>query len=245
LLSPGWAGDHVRALDVYVLMGQSNMSGRAPLEGLVAFPNAAHVSMLRAGQWLPAQEPVSDEPGAKLGPGLPFANALFTVNHRDSGLIPCSKGGTKIDEWLPSRDPNTLYGSCIEKLANAGVRSSLKGLLYYQGEFDTWTLKDAESWPRKFVDLIESFRRDAGNPDLPVVFTQIGPRPDPYWEPQARLIELQGKLNLRMGAMVSATDLEFQSDRLHLTQEGELTLGTLYARAMVELQAKLPPQRGP
>jgi hypothetical protein len=226
-------------------MGQSNMSGRAPLEGLAAFPNAAHVFMLRAGQWLPAREPVSDEPGAKLGPGLAFANELFTMNHRDSGLIPCAKGGTKIDEWLPSGEANTLYGGCIRKLASAGVRGSLKGLLYYQGEFDTWNLKDAESWPWKFTDLVESFRRDAGNPDLPVVFTQIGPRPDPYWEPQARLIELQGKLNLRMGAMVSATDLRFQSDRLHLTQESELTLGTLYARAMAELQATRPPQQEP
>ena len=122
-------------LEIYVLAGQSNMSGRASLEGLPAFKNAAHASVYRAGRWRPAREPVSDDPAAKLGPSLSFADALYDLRPRPIGLVNCAMGATKIRQWQPSENPKSLFGACVSRAQEASKRGTIKGFLWYQGEF--------------------------------------------------------------------------------------------------------------
>ena len=216
-------------------MGQSNMAGRAPLAGLPRFRNAGRIEMFRGGAWKPAAEPVGEEADDLVGPALAFADALVDLRPQPVGLVPCAKGGTKIDDWRADDAPASLFGACLAKLKAASARGRLAGILFYQGEYDTWRIEDAEAWPDKFKAMIETFRSRAGAADAPVVFTQIGPRPAAGDAPAVRLIALQGALRLRNGAMVSATDLPFQDDRLHLTQKGQLDLGRRYAGAMGRL----------
>ncbi len=227
-------------LDIYVLAGQSNMSGRASLEGLPAFKNAAHVLAYRAGKWRPAREPVSDDPAAKLGPSLSFADALYDLRPRPIGLVNCALGATKISQWRPSENPKSLFGACVLRAQEASTRGMIKGFLWYQGEFDAWSTKAAERWPGRFLTMIKGFRRAFKDKDLPVVFTQIGPRPSSpnRNRPLARLIQLQGQLRLRDAKMVSAADLSYKSDHLHLNQASQLRLGRMYARAMNALLAQ-------
>lgn len=226
---------HAETLDIYILAGQSNMSGRAPLEGIPTFKNAAHVFAYRAGRWQPAHEPIADEPEAKLGPSLSFADALFDLRPHAIGLVNCAKGGTKIEQWQPSEDPNSLFAFCVLRAKEASERGRIAGFLWYQGEFDTWTMDAAEGWPIRFLSMIKGFRQNFGSEKLPVIFTQIGPRPsntDRGWPPLTRLIELQGQLKVQNAAMVSAADLSYQNDHLHLDQRSELELGRMYAKAM-------------
>ena len=221
-------------LDVYILAGQSNMSGRAPLDGVPPFPHAAGIVMERAGHWVPALEPVSDEPEARLGPSMAFADALLTERPGRIGLVPCARGGTHIRQWAPEA-PDGLFRTCLARVRsvlNGGTR--LAGLLWYQGEYDTWSMADAEAWPERFRALAAAFRSALAAPRLPIVFTQIGP-PGPAGSPAARLIALQGSLTLPDAARVSATELPFGDDHLHLTQGGELVLGRRYAAAMLKL----------
>jgi hypothetical protein len=96
-------------------------------------------------------------------------------------------------------------------------------------------MRDAEAWPRHFGLIVRAFREEAGNDTLPVIFTQIGPMPRDGNGPRARLIELQGQIKIDHGLMVSATDLSFQKDGLHLDQNGQLALGKRYASAMAKL----------
>ena len=93
----------------------------------------------------------------------------------------------------------------------------------------------AERWPNRFLSMIKGFRQNFGSEKLPVIFTQIGPRPsntDQGWPPLTRLIELQGTLRVQSAAMVSAADLSYQNDHLRLDQRSELELGRMYAKDM-------------
>jgi hypothetical protein len=68
------------AREVFLLVGQSNISGRGELSQLPAFPNADRVVVYRkTGIAAPAIEPVSDETGAGAGPALAFADRLAEV----------------------------------------------------------------------------------------------------------------------------------------------------------------------
>jgi hypothetical protein len=96
-------------------------------------------------------------------------------------------------------------------------------------------MRDAEAWPARFEVVVRAFRKAAGNDDLPVIFARIGPIPRDKPSPAARLIELQGQIKIAHGVMVSATDLPFQKDRLHLDQDGQLLLGKRFASAMATL----------
>jgi len=234
IATAGWALAGGKTFDIYILAGQSNMSGRASLEGLPQFKNGAHVFAYRAGQWQPAREPVADEPEAKLGPSLAFADALYDLNPHQIGLINCARGGTKIEQWRPSNDPHSLFGDCVLRAEEASKQGRIAGFLWYQGEFDAWTMDTAERWPANFLEMIKAFRQSFGNENLPIVFTQIGPRPPISGQnpPLERLIYLQGQLHLNNSIMVSATDLSYQADNLHLDQPSELKLGHMYADAI-------------
>ena len=212
------------------------MSGRAPLENLPPFKNAAHIFAFKNGAWEPAREPVAEDPEAALGPSMAFADALYDVRRRDVGLVNCALGATSIKQWQPSSDANSLFGACVAR-ARAAAGGAIAGLLWYQGEWDAFSREGAEAWPALFVTAMKGFRQSFGAPALPVVFTQIGPRGTPG-DPLDRLMELQGKIRLANAAMVTATDLTFQSDHLHLDQVAQLALGKRYAAAMASLLSR-------
>jgi hypothetical protein len=227
----------LKDLDIFLLFGQSNMSGRGELAGAPAFRHADRVRMFRDGAFVPAQEPVSDDPEAGFGPSLAFANALFHEMHRPVGLINCARGGTKIAQWAASDDPKSLYRTCVNQAKRALAFGRLRGLILYQGEYDSWTLEDATAWSGRATQTLENLRKEFDTPALPVIVTQIGPDPSDVSpaSPANILIAAQGALALPHATVVSARDLPFQSDRLHLSQKGQLLLGDRYAKAMWRL----------
>lgn len=227
-------------LDIFLLMGQSNMSGRASLAGAPAFAHASSLWMFRNEAFIPAREPVSDDPDAAFGPSLAFADSLFERTHRAIGLINCARGGTKIAQWTPSADPASLYRRCLDQLARAADFGRVRGVIFYQGEYDSWDMGDATAWAGLATHMLESLRKELGAPSLPIIVTQIGPEPPatPRESAARVLIAAQGAMSLAGLAVVSAQDLPFQDDHLHLTQEGELLLGASYADAMWRLMQR-------
>ncbi len=110
------------------------------------------------------------------GLGLPFAVAYARETGVPVGLLPCAHGGTSMTQWDPARwDKNapgdSLYGSCMRRLALVGGR--IKGILWYQGESDA-NPTAAPLFAGKFDGLVAAFRRDTGDATLPFLFVQIG-----------------------------------------------------------------------
>lgn len=242
--SPGDRRSH----DLYVLAGQSNMSGRGALAELTARERVADPRIRlygNDGRWREALDPlddasnqidsVSSDRQAAVGPGLTFARTLVRMRGRPVALVPCAKGGSAIAEWTPGPDRRALYGACVARTREAGGRPA--GLLWYQGESDA-RLAAAQDWGQRFAALIAAFRTDVDAPRLPVVFVQIADRPRmdadryPGW---ATVQDQQARLSLPCVAMVSARALDRNPDDLHLTTGAQRILGRRIATAMAAL----------
>ena len=107
-------------MDVFLLAGQSNMSGRGQITptcgSCVGNCPSAPQRVINGHQllcykndcWMPANDPLhSDKPDkVGVGPGLSFAKCIAELpdivqTNRKIGLIPCAVGGSAIQEWLP------------------------------------------------------------------------------------------------------------------------------------------------
>ncbi|WP_240500140.1 sialate O-acetylesterase [Sphingomonas montana] len=238
------------APDVYVLAGQSNMSGRGAITDLhlrdrIADPRIRLYG--NDGQWRTALDPLDDATGqidtvsadkqAAVGPGLPFARAMRRTATHPIALVPCAKGGTSIGRWKPAQDRATLYGSCVARVREAG--GHLAGLLWYQGESDAEkSLGEALGWTAAFVEMAGAFRHDLGVAKLPIVIVQIAdsPRTDPDGYPSWRRIQAQQvRSPLPCSAIVSTRGLARNPDDLHLTTGAQQRLGPKLAAAMAGL----------
>lgn len=235
------------ALDVFILAGQSNMSGRAPFAGLPVFPNIGRVRVYRnSGVWTGGHEPI-DSPeqaiypvandDATASPGAAFGDRWAGLRPGATvGLVPCARGASSIAQWAPSLSTDTLFGQMIARAEAATAVGTLRGLIWYQGESDTMgdeALCDA--WPPAFREVVAAARTRLGRPDLPVVMTVLGPNPQradmPHWN---RLEAAQTFMALPTNcARVSANDLSGQiNDPVHLDTPSVVTLGRRYAEAM-------------
>ncbi|GAA0673162.1 hypothetical protein FHT00_001595 [Sphingomonas insulae] len=236
-------------MDVYVLAGQSNMSGRGRLADLAPAERIADPRIRlygNDGRWRDALDPLDDaanqvdpvsaDPQAAVGPGLPFARSLLRMRGHRVGLVPCAKGGSAIAAWVPGADRSTLYGSCAARVRDAKGR--LAGLLWYQGESDTRGAT-SHTWRSGFAAIVAAFRNDWNAPRLPIVFVQIADRPrigaDRY--PDWTVVQAeQARVSLPCVAMVSTRTLRRNPDDLHLTTDAQRILGLRLAKAMATLQ---------
>lgn len=247
------AGPRSAGPDLYVLVGQSNMSGFGRLDALTSDERVADPAIrlyANDGTWKPALDPldaatgqvdpVSADPSAGVGPGLFFARDMRRTGARAIDLVPCAKGGSAIARWAPAPGRDTLYGSCRARIAEAGGRPA--GILWYQGEADTRTPELAASWAGRFAAMVAAFRRDFNAPRLPVVVVELSdrdPRPEgatryPGW---ATVQAAQRALKIPCVATVTATGLPKNPDRLHVATEGYRVLGPRIAAAMRKLRA--------
>jgi Carbohydrate esterase, sialic acid-specific acetylesterase len=234
--------------DVYLLAGQSNMSGRGSIQELTAAertPDPAVSLYGNDGKRRAALDPLDDatgqvdavsaDPQAGVGPGLTFARQLRKVRKRPIALVPCAKGGSAIRRWRPGGGRDTLYGSCVARAREAGA--PISGILWYQGETDAEAEERAAEWKPKFAELVGQLRRDLGSNRLPVVFIQLADRPArpdrptafPGWE---TVQGAQAQFRMRCTAMVSAKGLARKEDDLHLTTAAQRELGARMAAAM-------------
>src|SRR5680860_76536 len=100
---------HAKNLDIYLLIGQSNMAGRAEIEGSDAdtLENVFLYTGIPGKEWEKAANPLNKYSSVrkklsmqKLGPGYHFAKTTVKTNSENPiGLVVNAKGGTKISEW--------------------------------------------------------------------------------------------------------------------------------------------------
>lgn len=233
-------------LDLYILAGQSNMSGRAPAIDLPTFANAANIHVFKnSWVWGAAVEPIDDatdqqlsvgiDNDAEVGPGIAFADRMVSLNGRPVGLIPCPKGGSQMTEWATSYIYTSLYGACLAAARRAAPAGAIKGILFWQGESDAATATEANQWAARFTRLVKDIRQDLNNPTLPVVFAQLGKDPTtrasefPAWNIVQEQQWLTRDDNL---VMVTTDDLPVQSDELHSTTATAVEVGRRFADAL-------------
>ena len=166
-------------LRVFVLMGQSNMSGAARAKNLEPPYTEKHerIRIWANGRW------EYFVPTNRFGPGVSLARQLAEFWPEDTiGIIKVASGGTGIrgfeKEWSFERANRTfdgkkgpLYQDLMNAVAEARrvSETEFSGFVWKQGGADG-TKKDlAHEYFDTFKQLVTDLRADLGVPDLPVV----------------------------------------------------------------------------
>ncbi|MCW3061353.1 MAG: hypothetical protein JWQ02_3174 [Capsulimonas sp.] len=256
---PYEVGDATEILvgDLWVLAGQSNMEGcgrpidmetssplvhsfqskevwavaEEPLHWLDESPRPVHRKINGMPPPLETLEPRPTGRANGSGLGLTFAKLIQARTGVPVGLIPCAHGGTSMDQWSPERDAtegdNSLYGATLSRIRVNGGK--VAGILWYQGESDA----DGASVPLymdRMVALIQAFRRDLDQPDLPFYLVQLGsyvtagaPGEAARWS-AIRAEQRRLTTALPNVGMASAIDLDLD-DGIHISTAGLKRLG--------------------
>jgi len=222
-------------MNVFLLMGQSNMSGRGRLADVPALVHP-DVFMWRDGQWLPAAEPLhTDKPDdCGVGLGMSFAVDLAQrMGLAPVGLVPCAVGGSPLRRWMPGAD---LYEAVLGEARAALAHGSLSGLLWHQGEHDSCGEEMASSYADRLATMITQLRTDlAVTEDVPFIAGELGPFLKAF--PQTVHYEQVNRALRDLGNVVPhyqfvrAEGLEDNGDALHFNAKSLRAFGQRYARA--------------
>ncbi len=225
-------------MNSFLLIGQSNMSGRGYISDVPAIDNT-NMFVLRNGLWRELTEPINyDRPTAGISLAGGFATAYVNENpHSQIGFIPCADGGTIIEEW---EKPNPLYINALNNARLAMRSSSLQGILWHQGESNCMQNK-LEGYEKKLTQLINNFRADLQINNLPFIVGGLGP----YLSKNTHIdYSLCVKLNEIVNKVataqtncnfVSADGLTSNDDLLHFDAKSLRELGGRYYQAFREL----------
>lgn len=231
-------------LDLYLLIGQSNMAGRGKPVPADQSPHPRVFSMNAEGNWVPAADPLHfDKPTVVgVGLGLTFGTEIALANPAAKiGLIPCAVGGSPIDAWTPETFyPPTQshpWDDAIRRVRLALRNGKLRGILWHQGESDC-TPDLASDYQAKLDNLISRLRTELDSNEVPFIVGQLGRFPERPWSDSHHLVD-QALRNLPeripRTAFVSAEGLTHGGDQVHFAPDSYREFGRRYAAAYLRV----------
>lgn len=223
----------------FLLAGQSNMAGRGDLTPDTAL-TAPGCLMLRMGRWQPMSEPVNVDravlegacPRSGASLAASFAARYAAESGCQAGLIPCADGGTTIEQWQPGK---VLFDHAVLQAKLAARTSTLKAILWHQGESDCLEQEQFDAYPELFLRTMRTFRDELG--DFPIVVGELGYPEHGFTGTPA---ELLNAFNARLPALaaqlprcavVSAAQLPSRGDGLHFDTPSLRIFGLRYLEA--------------
>ena len=228
-------------LQLYLLMGQSNMAGRGEVGEDDKKPSPLVLMYTLSNAWELAVEPVTRDrkSGLGVGPGLAFGKAMAAKEPGNAiGLVPCAVGGTPLRRWERGGD---LYSNAVHRAQLAMRDGVLTGVLWHQGESDSGTRASAEGYSRRLAKMIASLREDLGSPELPFVAGQLGEflydrgaDKTPYAQVLNESLARIGEISPHT-ACASSKGLKHKGDQVHFDTDSQHELGKRYAEAMAAL----------
>ena len=228
--------DEPPKLDLYLLIGQSNMAGRGKLTAENRLPTDGVWKLDKADRWVAATEPLHfDKSVAGAGLGMSFARTLREADPSVAiGLIPCAVGGTPLSRWMPGMD---LYTNAVRRAKIAQRQGTIKGVLWHQGEGDCGTPEKRNSYAERLGTMVKSLRTDLGlTDDVPFLAGELGPylkdryKGSPHLVINAQIKSCEKTVpNFRC---ISSEGLTPNGDILHFNTESLRTFGIRYAEAM-------------
>jgi Carbohydrate esterase, sialic acid-specific acetylesterase len=240
----------VERLDLYLLMGQSNMKGRGFMPAEPKQDPRIVMMHMKDDQWYLARHPlhlVGDaetfigHDNAGVGPGLAFAEQLLAANPKTAiGLIPCAVGGSPMSQWQKGAK---LYVEAMRRaqlaLQTTGpVKARIRGAIWLQGESDA-TPTDLPLYDGRLRMMIESLRAELQQPDLPFIACTIGEMKD---EPQLTKLRAVNEIlltfpkSVQNTACIDARDVKTHiGDKVHFDTAAQNEIGKRFAAKMLEM----------
>lgn len=159
-------------MHIFLLMGQSNMSGYGEIlpEDTIPVTGVFHIPTKGEGDftWKASAHPLHNRlESDRFGLALPFAKEYMKKHPGvHVGFIPVAWGGAGIDQLKKGTD---TYSDALAKVQFAQNKGKVKAVLWHQGESDTVNEELADSYERKLHQLISDIRNDLGDAQLPFI----------------------------------------------------------------------------
>ena len=253
--------------ELWILAGQSNMEGvgdlidiespspfvhsyqsreqwaiaEEPLHWLDESPYLVHHQLLYGRDAVPSElQPRDPLRNKGAGLGIAFGKELYSLTNVPIGLVPSAHGGTTMEQWNPqlqNEGGSSLYGAALQRFHRVGGK--IAGILWYQGESEANPELIVE-YPECLTALVDAFRADFGQPDLPFYYVQIGRVINAeslnwIWNRDGwngiRERQRIWRATRPHTAMVASIDLELD-DLIHIGTQGLKRLGKRLARVV-------------
>jgi hypothetical protein len=230
-------------LKLYVLAGQSNMSGwgqvgelpveaRSPQSDVLYHTSGAGFGFLRT---------TDDD----FGPELEFGRTMSAAIPETIAVVKHAIGSTSLaEEWNPSLGDN-IYTALMTRITNArqfwssaGYEVQIAGVVWMQGEEDARRATMAPLYEANLLNFIDQIRADLHAKDAPFIFGQIRGAEFPYRE-QVRAAQIAVD-RADIGAYLVETDDLTTWEGLHFDTSSQLTLGRRFATAMLGARSEVP-----
>jgi hypothetical protein len=244
--------------DLFLLFGQSNMSGIPQPEAadkvtnprikVMAYDNCTNLGRTY-GQWYLASPPLS-ECNLGVGPGDYFAKTLIDTSDKlglgidTIGLISCSISGAPIDMFLkgvtstrrgefkvpPDNKLQNAYPWMVARIKEAQKKGVVRGILFHQGESN----QDKQDWPGQVKAVVDSLRKDCELGDAPFLAGELR-----YLNQGAGATNTHNALIAKLPAMitncsvVSAKGLPGMNDQWHFNLVANREFGHRYCASAV------------
>lgn len=178
LSSYGQDKQGTKGLDLFLLMGQSNMAGYGELlpgddkeiEGVYVLREDSNKAATYF--WEKASQPIhkrlSSDRFCLAGPFAKVYKELYPQSQ--VGLIPMGWGGAPIARMTKGTE---FYKEVLNKALWAKKHGLLKAILWHQGESDTVSPKTVAAYEAELKQLIEDLRADLGCSNLPFIIGNL------------------------------------------------------------------------
>lgn len=159
---------------------------KAPAADSAAVGETDGVVLTQSGRWLPCTPATVGEFSAT---GFYFARKLLRETGVPVGLINNAKGSSRIERWIPpegfalvpglvrpdgklNQRPSDRYGHFFSNTRRI-IPFAIRGMLWYQGEHNTWAWDDEVNYCAKMNAMVVSLRRLWGQGDFPFYYVQL------------------------------------------------------------------------
>lgn len=223
-------------IEIYLLIGQSNMAGRGVIDAESLETDARVLCFNKKNSWELAKDPLHfDKPTAVgVGPGLTFGKAMAkNFTGKVIGLVPCAFGGTSIKKWDTD---SRLYQVAVHRTRLAMRNGNLKGILWHQGESDIAQSENLKNYAENLSKLITQLRKDLESPEAPFVCSELAD----FDVKKSALVKQfndilhELKMSVSNFAVINADELHHM-DGIHLDTASARELGRRYSVAMLQL----------
>lgn len=239
---------HDDAYDVYLLIGQSNMAGRATMIAADSADIPGVWLLNAAGEPEPAKAPLNRYSTIRksmkmqqIGPGVSFGETMSRRTGNKILLVVNARGGSSIMSWLPDNESDRYLEKAESRAKEALKHGRLCGILWHQGETDVQ--QSTPEYAEKFAEIVAHLQSELNAADVPVVVGEIGRW---GWEAPENIQAFNDSVLNRACQLVPGC-VKVSSDGLlrlypdnekdpHFCRDAQLELGKRYAEAILNFK---------
>jgi hypothetical protein len=250
----GTNGETFDGKELFLLIGQSNMSGMSPMPS-EPWPINERVTFMvqfdcaslgqTAGEWLPAEPPLHGCQWAMGGIGLGLAD-FFGERLAEEwpnskiGLIPNAIPGQVISIYLKEGGTSApippgydnAYDMTVERSLKAQEQGRIRAILMHQGESD-YNKGMSEQWLERVARVVADLRADLNlGEEVPFLAGEIGPS---QWEPHNEYVDQIPKY-VPNSAVISSEGTAIH-DVAHFDIASAKLMGERYVAKFLEMES--------